>query len=74
MKEPIAQRTVRMLKTTGQTTIVHVAIGKPYKINEDSWGCPVEATGLHDKIPDIVGIDSFQSLVLSQRRHSPIEC
>lgn len=47
--------------------IVTVCIGQPYCISEDEWACPVALHGLHSKLRDQHGADSFQALMLAQK-------
>jgi hypothetical protein len=45
---------------------VTVCIGEPYRISEDEWACPVGLFGLHSRLLDQHGVDSFQALMLAQ--------
>jgi hypothetical protein len=44
-----------------------VAIGQPYPRPDGSWACPVELSGLHDRLHDMIGEDSLQALCLAMR-------
>jgi hypothetical protein len=46
---------------------IEVSVGTPYLRPNGSWGCPVEIAGLYDRLPDMVGEDSFQALCLAIR-------
>jgi len=47
--------------------VVTVCIGQPYYISEDEAACPVALRGLHSKLRDQHGTDSFQALMLAQK-------
>jgi hypothetical protein len=47
--------------------VVTVCIGQPYCISEDESACPVALLGLHSKLRDQHGADSFQALMLAQK-------
>ena len=65
MNEIIAERKIFAISTDGQKNIFNIAIGKPYPVDDVSWACPVKINGLHNKLKDVVGIDSWQSLNLA---------
>jgi hypothetical protein len=44
---------------------IMVSIGQPYPQPNGSWACPVELSGLHDRLPHMIGEDSLQSLCLA---------
>jgi len=44
---------------------VVIRIGRPYQVSDVEWACPVVIEGLHSRLPDIHGIDSFQALMLA---------
>ena len=66
MAEAIAQRELMCVKPTGERTAVTLRIGVPYPASEVDWACPVELEGLHTRLSDIHGVDSFQALMLAQ--------
>jgi Domain of unknown function (DUF6968) len=45
---------------------VTVALGRPYRIDQDEWACAVQLNGLHDNVRDQHAADSFQALMLAQ--------
>jgi hypothetical protein len=51
---------------------VSVCIGKPYRISDDEWACAVALPGLHSKLGDQHGGDSFQALILTQNLASTL--
>jgi hypothetical protein len=46
---------------------IELSIGVPYPRANGSWACPVELSGLHERLPDMVGNDSLQALCLAIR-------
>ena len=42
-----------------------VALGRPYQAATGEWRCPVQLTGLHERLPDMAGDDSLQALCLA---------
>lgn len=62
MSNIIAERKIFSISPDGQKKILRIGIGKPYQINDVSWACPVKVDGLHKKIRDSVGIDSWQAI------------
>ena len=66
MAEAIAQRELMCVKPSGERTAVTVRIGVPYPASDVDWACPVELEGLHPRLSDIHGVDSFQALMLAQ--------
>jgi hypothetical protein len=51
---------------------VSVCIGKPYRIGDDEWVCAVALSGLHSRLRDQHGCDSFQALMLAQNLASTL--
>ena len=66
MGKYIAERMLRFKYPDNRLVEVKLSIGLPYKNDDISWSCPVTLEGLHDKVHDIVGADSFQALMLAQ--------
>ena len=62
----IAERELICVKPSGERTSVILRIGQPYQSSPGEWACPVAAVGVQDRLPDIRGVDSFQSLALAQ--------
>ena len=65
MEQILAERELLGLKPDGSKSKIIIRIGMPYQSSEVDWACPIEAIGLHKKLADIHGIDSFQALMLS---------
>lgn len=63
--QPIAERTIYAIAADGREFEVHLAVGRPYPISKDEWACPVLLEGLHSRLRDQHGIDSWQALQLA---------
>ncbi|MFH1147908.1 MAG: hypothetical protein V1736_09415 [Pseudomonadota bacterium] len=61
----IGEREIFAVSATGERRSIRIAVGMPYRVNGDSWSCPVRMEGLRDRIHDAVGVDSWQALVLA---------
>jgi hypothetical protein len=46
---------------------VEVQLGIPYSVSDTEWACPVGLLGLHDRLRDQHGVDSWQALMLARR-------
>ena len=66
-KGSIAERDLIYVKSSGDRVHVTLRIGAPYRSSDVDWACPVAADGLHSKLGDIHGVDSFQALMLAQK-------
>jgi hypothetical protein len=64
--ESIAHRRIWACKSAGNEFPIDVQIGRPYEVSADEWACPVQLVGLHSKLADQHGVDSFQALMLAQ--------
>ncbi len=65
MDKNIAERKIFSISPDGQKKLLRIAIGQPYQVDDVSWACPVKVEGLHKKLKDAVGIDSWQALSLA---------
>jgi hypothetical protein len=65
MDEVIAEREIFSISPKGEKEVLRVVIGKPYRVDDESWACSVRVVGLHKKLSDVVGIDSWQALGLA---------
>ena len=65
MKDAIAETKIVMRSPTGDSTSVHVEIGRPYLVSADEAACPIGMTGLYPRIHDIHGTDTLQALALA---------
>lgn len=63
---PIAERSIWVKPAAGPRRAVTIRIGKPYQVGRADWACPVALVGLHAKLDDVHGADSFQALMLAQ--------
>ena len=62
----IATRELTGIDSSGREFSIKLGIGAPYRIDGGDWACPLE--GLHSlRSRGIVGVDSFQALMLAQR-------
>lgn len=64
-RELIAERTVFATDKDGREFDIRLMIGKPYQKAESlhgDWACPVAMIGLHGVFPDMLGVDSWQTL------------
>jgi hypothetical protein len=62
----IATRELTGVDSTGREFPVKLGIGQPYQDGAD-WRCPVMLEGFLSIQPRLVGVDSFQALMLAQR-------
>ena len=69
MDDPIANLEVICVRSSGERFPVLIEIGRPYMVRDgkgsDCARCPVAMRGLHDKLSDIAGEDTFQALTLA---------
>ena len=66
MEHPIATLALQARRSANSEEFpVSVSVGAPYRRPNGSWGCPLELTGLHGRLADVVGEDSFQALCLA---------
>ena len=61
----IAERTIYAVAGDGRSLEIQLGIGTPYEVTEEEWACPVRVDGLHDKLSEMHGVDSWQALQLS---------
>ena len=61
-----ATRELTGIDSTGREFPIKLAIGSPYQEGTD-WRCPVLLQGFLSFKPRLVGVDSFQALMLAQR-------
>ena len=65
MPEFIAERQLIGIKPDGEEISIVIRIGKPHDSGSADWTCPVELTGLHNKLGRIYAVDSFHALMLA---------
>jgi hypothetical protein len=63
--EIMLQAPIDYVAPTGERFTALVEIGRPYKIQNGPWACPVKIQGLYDNLADIRGEDSLQALCLA---------
>ena len=61
----IAKKELIVVRTGGERVAVVAEIGQPYQSAEGDWRTPVALHGLHERLSDICGEDSLQSLTLA---------
>jgi hypothetical protein len=61
----IAEKELVMVRAGGEKVAIIVEIGQPYQSAEGEWRTPVALHGLHERLSDICGEDSLQSLSLA---------
>jgi len=64
-KELIAERTIYAVSEDGNSFEIRLMIGKPYQTDSGEWACPVALSGLHDRLHDMLGSDSWQSMIVA---------
>jgi Domain of unknown function (DUF6968) len=65
--ELIATRRLRAKRPGGEPFDIEVGIGRPVACGDQEWKCPVSLSGLHERLHDTHGNDSWQALMLAQR-------
>lgn len=65
--ELIACRRLRAKRPEGEHFDIEVGIGRPIACGDQEWKCAILLGGLHDRLADARGIDSWQALMLAQR-------
>jgi hypothetical protein len=64
----IATRELTGIDSSGREFSIKLGIGVPYRIDGGDWARPMALEGLHSLKQDgIVGVDSFQALMLARR-------
>src|SRR5688572_12346453 len=66
MNTYITQRTLYLKNADKKVKKISLAIGHPYKKDENTWACAVQLKGLYENLADICGEDSIQALMLAQ--------
>jgi hypothetical protein len=61
----IASRKLLAIDLGGREFILTLGIGQPYEISPEEWACPVSMNGLHERLGDSHGIDSWQAMQLA---------
>lgn len=63
----IAQRERFSIDKDGNAKRVKVAIGAPYPISPQEWGCAVLLVGFYGELREQRGVDSWQAMQLALR-------
>lgn len=66
-RELIAERTFYVVSDDGHGFEIRLRVGKPYQMESGDWACPVALSGLHGRLPEMHGVDSWQALMLAIR-------
>jgi hypothetical protein len=63
----VAALQITAVNPDGRRFTIDIEVGAPYPDPKQKrpWWCPVTMRGLHDRLPDIGGEDSFQALCLA---------
>jgi hypothetical protein len=61
----VAEKKLFASAADGRTFEIHLAVGTPYAVSESEWACSVLLDGLHNKLRDQHGVDSWQALQLA---------
>ena len=62
----IATRSLLAVRPDGQELAITLRIGVPYEITPEEWACPVAMEGFRERLPDVHGIDAWQTIQLVQ--------
>jgi len=65
VNEVIAEKEIFSVSAKGEKKRLRVVVGRPYRVGDVSWACPVQLEGLFNKLHDAVGVDSWQALGLT---------
>jgi uncharacterized protein DUF6968 len=66
MVSPIAKIELIAVSPDGSRFSIDIEVGTPYKDPkyERAWRCPISMKGLHNRLPDLGGGDSFHALCI----------
>jgi hypothetical protein len=62
----VAEHALVWHKRDGEVTVV-ARLGRPYRVEEQCWACPVALDGIDGRYPDHQGVSALQALTLAQR-------
>ena len=65
IRDKIATRTLLAVDSNGQEFCLTLGIGQPYESSPNEWACPLCMVGLHKRLVDQRGVDSWQALQLA---------
>lgn len=66
-KPNIAERRLLATDASGREFAVTLGVGSPYEVSDGEWACPASLEGLHDRLIDVRGVDSWQALQLAHQ-------
>lgn len=61
----IASRKLLAVYADGREGIVTIGVGVPYEVEPELWACPVLMEGVHERLVDQHGVDSWQAMQLA---------
>ena len=61
----IASRKLSAKDANGREFEITISVGAPYEVSQQEWACPVSVLGLHDRLHDMHGVDSWQAMQLA---------
>ena len=64
-RKMIAEEKLVAVRSSGERVNVTAAVGQPYQVGPEEWACPVSLAGLYEKLVDIHGASSLQTLCLA---------
>jgi Domain of unknown function (DUF6968) len=65
--EAVAEREIVCVFPDGRCQSISLRIGRPQRLSCGDWACPVSVDGLYAKLRAMVGVDSWQALMLAIR-------
>jgi hypothetical protein len=65
INDPIASVEFLWVRGDGASSSVHAVVGRPYRVDEVEWSCPVALNGVDGQYADVSGGDSMQALSLA---------
>ncbi|NNF16569.1 MAG: hypothetical protein HKN70_07460 [Gammaproteobacteria bacterium] len=60
----VAERALVAESPEGDRTSIHVTVGRPFKVAEQTWSCPLRLDGL-GSVSDGLGVDSWSALTVA---------
>ena len=63
--DPIAVQELLWIRKDGKEVLITAKVGRPYRVDDDTWACPSELCGVEKQYFDISGVGSMQALGLA---------
>lgn len=63
--DPIAIQELLWIHKDGKEVLLTAKVGRPYKVDDNTWACPAELCGFENQYPDMHGLGSMQALSLA---------